>query len=168
MHKKLIIAVLLVLSVGGIIFLKESISKKEIHFHAGFQVYKDDALLDFSDFKYMKVEPCSTSEHKELSAEEEELEKAHLHDNVGDVVHVHRENVVWGDLFKNIKTEIDSNARAYLNGKETENFLAEPIKAYDSIAIFEGNNTNIEEKLKNSVSKEHVVETESRSENCGN
>lgn len=138
----------------------------DIHYHAGFQLYKDDRRVDFSDFKYMKVEPCSLDEHDEMSPEEEQLEKAHMHDGVGDVVHVHVEGSKWGDLFKNIGYEI-GEVEGYVNGEKVEDILNYPIQAYDSVVIFEGKNTDIEAIVENRVTKEHMVETESNSENCG-
>lgn len=143
-------------------------SPEEIHYHAGFQVYKDNILQDYSDFKYMKVEPCSLDSHEDTSPEEEQLEKAHLHDGIGDVVHVHRKNAIWADLFTNINVEIDSDVVGYVNGEKVDDILSYPIKAYDSIVILEGKNTDIDKKLKGAVTKEHIVETEQKSESCGN
>ena len=52
---------------------------EEVHYHAGFQVYKDDKLVDFSDFKYMHIEPCSTGDHEEQpTQEEEQIEEAQI------------------------------------------------------------------------------------------
>lgn len=142
--------------------------KEPVHFHAGFQVYKDDVLQDYSGLEYMHVKPCGEDEHSGLSAEEEQIEKAHLHDNNGNVVHVHREGVVWGDLFRNMKVEVNPQ-EVYVNGRIFEgNFLDYPIKAFDSIVIFEGENTGVEEKLVNAVTKEYIVQAEKKSENCGN
>ena len=143
-------------------------SAETIHYHAGFQVYIDNKLQDYSGLEYMNFKPCSEDEyHTQLTPEEEQLEKAHLHDSIGDVVHVHRPNVVWGDLFTNISLEIDPNATAYINGELVENILEYPIRSYDSLVIFESESTNIEERLSLRVTKEHIVEAESRSELCG-
>lgn len=161
MRKILFLISILALVVVVYFFFKP----KSIHYHAGFQIYKDNALLDLSGLEYMNLKPCG--EHDEiLSPEEEQIEKAHLHDFTGDVAHVHREGALWSDLFKNIKIEINP-AEAYINGQKTENILTVPIKAYDSIVIFEGENSDIETKLESRVTIEHIKEAESKSENCG-
>lgn len=141
---------------------------KEIHLHAGFLVYKDNTLRDFSAFEFQNFVPCSEDAHDETDdPAHEQLEKAHLHDSVGDVVHVHRSNAVWGDLFKNINVSLDATATAYLNGEILEDFRNYPIKPYESIVIFEGNNDNIETKLKEAIGRDHIEKVELKSENCG-
>jgi hypothetical protein len=142
-------------------------TQEEIHFHAGFQVYKDNILQDFSDFKYMKIEPCSLESHEEESENEEQLEKAHLHDGVGDVVHVHRDTAIWADLFQNINVSIDQESEGYINGEKVDDILSLPIKKYDRVVIFEGKNSEIQQKLAGAVTNEHIMETEQKSENCG-
>lgn len=148
---------------------EEEVKKDEVHYHAGFRVYKNNILEDYSGLEYMAVEPCTENEKGEdsESPEHEQIEKAHLHDGIGDVVHVERAGSVWRDLFTNMKVEITTDAISYLNGVETENFLDLPIKTYDSLVIFEGENTDMVEKLKAAVTKDHIIETEQRSENCG-
>src|SRR3989344_8557320 len=70
-----------------------------VHFHAAFHLYENNSLKDFGEFKYMHISKCT--EDQEHVDEDPQLEKAHLHDNIGDVVHVHRNNATWGDLFFN-------------------------------------------------------------------
>ena len=139
---------------------------EEIHYHAGFQVYVDDKLQDFSDLAYMQIEPCGEDEHEQFSEEHEQIEKAHLHDGVGDVVHVHRNGAVWRDLFTNIEFPLDPNAVVYVNGNLVEDFLNYPIYPYDSLVILSGESSEINEKLKNAVTREHIEEAEAKSESC--
>jgi hypothetical protein len=141
-------------------------STESIHYHAGFQVYLNDSLRDFSDLKYMHGASCVEGPVTPAPVDDQ-IEKAHLHDGVGDVVHVHRAHAVWGDLFKNINYPIDSTASAYINGQPINNFLSFPIKPYDSLIIFEGINTDINSKLNQEVTKAHIVEIEQKSESCG-
>lgn len=142
-------------------------SRREIHYHAGFQVYHDDTLKDFSLLEYMHIEPCTEEEHEAEtpSAEEEQIEKAHLHDFVPDVVHVHREGSTWQDLFTNLGYPIDPTA-AYVNGEKVDNILNSPIRAYDSAVFFAGTNTDIEGKLQKAVNREHIEATEAEGESC--
>ncbi len=140
-------------------------SKPDIHYHAGFQVYVNNTLQDFSDLKYMQIKPCGGTFH----FEDEQIEKAHLHDNIGDVVHVHREGAVWADLFQNIKFEIPTSTEfvGYLNGNRQENILTYPILPYDSVVFFSGPIVSMNQKLQARVTDDHIKEAESRSENCG-
>ena len=140
--------------------------RQPIHYHAGFQVYVNDQKQDFSDFKYMKVEPCGDDDH-EITSESEQLEKAHLHDGVGDVVHIHRENSNWSDLFKNIGYSLDPNVVGYINGQLVPQVLTMPIIENSSAVFFVGENTDIPAKVAGRVTQDHIKEVEARSENCG-
>ena len=139
------------------------------HYHAGFQVYIDDELQDFSDLKYMKLNPCSDHHAKDLTPAQEQEEKAHLHDSNGDVAHSHRDNVTWGDLFTNMAYQFPDEARiAYVNGARLEGDILEyQLKADDSVVIFVGTNTDIEEKLSHAVTVDRIREVEAMSEDCG-
>lgn len=144
-----------------------NLQKSEVHYHAGFQVYKNNEQQDYSAFEYMNFISCGEHDHEDLTPEEEQMEKAHLHDFVDDVVHVHRDGALWGDLFRNINVEINPT-EVYINGEKFEgDFLSHDIKPYDSVVIFEGEIENLEEKLANAVTKDHIVEVEGRSEYCG-
>ena len=147
--------------------LNDTDTHEEIHYHAGFQVYKDNELVDFTDSKYMNFRPCSEGEdHHDLSPEEEQIEKAHLHDNIGDVVHVHLDGAIWQDLFTNIDYEL-GEIEGYLNGERVENVLELPIEEYDSVVIFEGDNADIDGKIENRIEKEWIIEVGNMSESCG-
>jgi hypothetical protein len=125
---------------------------EHLHYHAGFRVYIDGQLQDYSDYKYMNFVPCSEHDEKK-SAAEEQIEKAHLHDGVGDVVHVHRSGSTWGDLFKNIGIDLP----IYLP------ILKDPIEPDSSVIITLGKTVDNPEK----VSVEHIKEIEAKSELCG-
>lgn len=141
-----------------------------VHYHAGFQVYVDNELQDFSDLKYMNTEPCGSHEETHATAEDEQQEKAHLHDNIGDVVHSHREGAIWRDLFTNMPYNIEEeDLEMYVNGErvEDERPLDRPIVPYESVVFFVGENDDIQEKLQSAVGRTHIETTEQRSENCG-
>ncbi len=170
--KKRIIAlgIFLSLIVSAVIILPQTLLKPEpIHIHAGFQVYADDKLQDLSDFKYMHEMPCSIDgKPVEGAPKDEQQERAHLHDQTGDVVHVHRQGGTWGDLFKNIKYEInDEEAVVYSNGQKIENFLDREIVPYESIVIFAGKHTDDQKYLKSAVKKDYILQVEKKSETCG-
>ena len=161
---KLIIFIVIILILSGIYYYKSRNQIEKVHYHAGFQVYIDGKLQDFSAGKYMHIKACSDESH--LSKEEQQLEKAHLHDSIGNVVHVHNKNVVWNDLFINLKFKFDQKKplTGFVNGKKIDNLLDYQIKSYDSIVIFSG---EVEESLlKNAVSKEQIIQAEKKTESC--
>ncbi len=167
---KKILLLLLILAgfgVAGYFYYVNFYKVEQVHNHAGFRVYVDGKAQDFSDLKYMKVEPCTTDDGNVV--EDDQMEKAHLHDFVGDVVHVHRSNAVWGDLFKNIKFTIVTSKPivAYINGKKVNDILSFPIRPYDSLILLIGKHENTAKYLKNSVKKDHILKAENKSENCG-
>jgi len=164
MQRKILL-IILVLSVGVLLYLK-FFSKKEVHYHAGFKVFVDGKLQDFSKTKYMSIKLCGEDEKKQ--EENEQLEKAHLHDGVGDVVHVEASDAKWTNLFKNINFKIDKSKpiEGYVNGKNVKNILDYPIKVYDSVVIVIGKNANVEEYLKKSATRKHIEEVEKKSETC--
>ena len=47
-----------------------------------------------------------------------------------------------------------------------KNILSQPIKAYDSVTILTGNNTDIETKVHSTISREHIEEAEAKTETC--
>lgn len=154
--KLLKIMLLLVLVVGGgyVGYQKYFITENEhVHYHAGFVVYIDGVKQDYSDYKYMNWKPC-TQVQGETTEEDEQIEKAHLHDSVGDVVHVEQAGSVWGDLFKNIGINLPADLPN----------LNDPIVANSSIVITVGKPVDNPEK----VSLEHIKEVEVKSELCGN
>lgn len=143
---------------------------KNIHYHAGFQVYIDGELQDFSGNEYMHETPC-TVDGKPVENNEhadEQLEKAHLHDHTGDVMHVHRERAVWGDLFANIKYNFPDGKeiRIFAHGKEIEDLNDYPIIPNDSVVILVGEHESPDEYLENSVTLERIKEVEKKSETC--
>ncbi|MEK7558913.1 MAG: hypothetical protein AAB521_01245 [Patescibacteria group bacterium] len=138
---------------------------KKVHYHAGFVVFRDDKKIDFSDFKYMRVKPCSEDTEHEDSDEDIQAEKAHLHDLVGDVVHVEQENAYWRDLFINIDYKLDySKATTYINGNKVEQFGNLKIGPEDSLVVLIGNNKS--NHLKDAVKKEYIEEKAKKSTDC--
>lgn len=125
---------------------------EHIHYHAGFIVYIDGVKQDYSDYKYMNLTPC-TQEESKPTKEEEQIEKAHLHDGVGDVVHVENEDGVWGDLFKNIGVSLPGQPE----------ILKQPIEPNSSVVIAIGQEVENPER----VTIEHIKEIEVKSELCG-
>ena len=162
---------LLLLATLIILYIQTKPAKiaEEVHYHAGFKVFIEGKIHEFSDSKYMSIAPCSDNDHKSKrvkSKEELQQEKAHLHDNIGDVVHVHTEGAVWGDLFKNIGFSFpDSSISGYLNGKPIADILSYDIVPYESVIIAIGDTKAID--TNQYVTYDHIKEIEAKSENCG-
>lgn len=141
-------------------------SEEHMHIHAGFRVYVDGQLQNYSEYKYMNFVPCSEHDAKKSPAEEQ-IEKAHLHDGVDDVVHVHRSGAKWGDLFKNIKVELplDKGLWGYIDGVQQEDILDALIEPYSTAIFVLGQDNSSHDK--EVVSIEHIKEIEAKSELCG-
>jgi hypothetical protein len=158
--------IVIALGVTGFFVAKKVFVPKQIHIHAGFVVFEHNKKIDFSDFKYMSVKPCSLKEEEKLTDEELQSEKGHLHDNVGDVVHVHRVGSRWRELFTNIKYPLDySKTTGYINGQEVPDWQDQKVEAYQSLVVFIGENDK--KHLKEAVKKSHIQLIEKKSENCG-
>lgn len=165
--KKIILLLipLLLIIFAGLIFKSKIIREEKIHYHAGFLVYVDGILQDFTDNKYMEVIPCNVSGKENPS--DDQKEKAHLHDNIGDVVHVEHSGAVWSDLFKNINFSFPENQQitGYVNGYPVSDILSRPVKPNDSSVFIAGDGSRV--NLRHYVSSDHIIEVESKSENCG-
>lgn len=83
------------------------------------------------------------------------------------MVHVHQPDAVWKDLFRNIGYKIDGNVTGHVNGEEVKNILAYPIKKYDSVVFVTRDTSDVESRLQNAVTKDHIISVENKSENCG-
>lgn len=139
--------------------------ENKVHYHAGFIVFKDNKQIDFSDSKYMNITPCTTD--KSLSDNNPQLEKAHLHDNVGTVVHIEHSQAIWKDLFTNIHFPIDySDTVGYINGTKVDNYSSYSIHPDDSLVVFIGKN-DITTDLKHAMTKNEIETLAKKSISCG-
>lgn len=169
--KKWIISVIVVVIVAGVSFAgvkayKAMTTPDKVHYHAGLVVFENNKKLDFSGNKYMYIKPCSAKGEEIEGENDEQLEKAHLHDNVGDLVHVELGGAIWKDLFTNIKFPIDySKVIGYVNGKKVENFQDQPIRNFDSLVVFIGKNDT--RLLSQAVKKEYIEAEAKKSKTCG-
>lgn len=161
-----ILIVSFVLGAGFLLWIKNKSKDVVVHYHAGFKVYLNGNLENFAQLKYMEDKPCTTGNTKS-SPKDPQMEKAHLHDLAGDVVHVHAEGGTWADLFKNMKYSIPEGATVsgYLSGTKIENFLSHPIKSYESLIITVGDETTAD--LTHYVTVDRIKEVEQKSESCG-
>ena len=146
----------------------EETEEEHFHIHAGFVVYNEGELVDFSADRYMNFSTCGTNE-EDLTPEQIQMEKGHLHDNDGDVVHVHREGGTWRDLFANIGYEIPEAPLpvTFLNGQSVPMLLDEEIEDLDTAVFIIGTSDNVEEMLNSAVTEDRIIEVSQKSESCG-
>lgn len=172
--KKWVIRFVVIILVAGMSFFgvkeyKALTTPQKTHYHAGFVVFANNKKVDFSSVKYMSVSPCILHGNEEDDASPSQIQhdKAHLHDYVGDVVHVERTGAKWSDLFTNLNYPIDySITTAYINGKQVQDFQNQPIQPFASLVVFLGKN-DIQKELKQAVTKKHIEEAAKKSEDCG-
>ncbi len=145
-----------------IIFNKEE--EKEVHLHAGFKIYSENQLLDFSGAEYVYFSPCGLDDKTEIRVED----KVHLHNNDGDIAHIHAEGVTWVNLFESLKIEglLERDYDVYLNGeKVSDETLNETINSFDSIVV-DVENDSTEKFNPEYVSESRIMEVEESVEGC--
>jgi len=128
---------------------------KDVHYHANFAVYVDGKQEQFSNpLLYEEISECS------ISTEEKPGERAHLHENIKDVVHVEDSAVTWGNFFQNINWNVsdkyldtsdvllvntDTKKVTYiLNGEEVSNITNKVIGDKDRLLVSYGSSTKDE------------------------
>lgn len=160
-----IIAVVFITVLSILYPVKKLTPLRKVHFHAGFVVFEHNQKLDFSDNKYMYIKPCVANGKEEEGPENEQMEKAHLHDGVGDVVHIEARGATWLDLFTNIGYPIDyMKATGYLNNKKVTDFQKLPIRAFDSLVVFIGENDP--KYVTGGVTKDYIETQVKKSTTC--
>lgn len=128
---------------------------KAVHYHANFAVYVDGQQEQFSNpLLYEEVSECS------ISTDEKPGERAHLHENVKDVVHVEDDAVTWGNFFQNVNWNISSDyidnsglllvnnetqrVTYILNGEQVSNITNKVIGDKDRLLVSYGSATKDE------------------------
>jgi hypothetical protein len=79
-------------------------SPERTHYHANFDIYINGRREAFKNPMYYEEEAggiCS------LDTAMTPGERAHMHDNVGDVVHVEDHAVTWGQFFQNLRWTVN-------------------------------------------------------------
>lgn len=97
----------------------------EFHEHANFVLFLDGDKFDFSDSKYMSVEPCiaqnkfelphfsifntafAHGENGEGDQEGDLRDYIHLHNGIADTIHVHKEGMRYHDFFESLNMNLD-------------------------------------------------------------
>jgi hypothetical protein len=74
------------------------------HYHANFTVYINGQREQFADPALYEESGASCTQEEQMTPQE----RAHMHDNVNDVVHVHDHAVAWGQFFLNLGWLVDA------------------------------------------------------------
>lgn len=141
------------------------------HEHADFAMYLLGERFDFSKDEFMSVTPCKIVQEPSLfgipaalahgSTRESLKDDVHLHDNIGGVVHSHKEGIDWSDFFVSIGMEFtdttftdhegaitkntDENTfRFFLNGQEVLTISDVEIRDNDKVLISYGPKDRVE------------------------
>lgn len=96
------------------------------HYHANWSIFIEGEKLDLSDDLYMEdVFACSADPNNQRPED-----RIHMHENNGDVVHVHDSGATWGHLMANIGFTIGDDylitdsGRYEEDGERTLKFIA--------------------------------------------
>lgn len=127
---------------------------KDVHYHANFAVYINGQREQFKNFTYyVDIEGSCTLE-KQMTPRE----RAHMHGNVNDVVHIEDQTVTWGQFFQNIGWVVDpmvirtpdqilletdlGKINFLLNGKHVENIVNRVVNDKDRLLVDYGTNSD--------------------------
>lgn len=102
--------VLLFFFTGFIVWKTLQVPAEPVHYHANFAVFVDGKQVDFSRPELMHIAPCTDDTHLDTDP----AENVHLHDGIGNVVHLHMAGITWKTFFDSIKFDY----LALTNGKE--------------------------------------------------
>jgi hypothetical protein len=70
----------------------------QVHYHANFAVYLNGKRFEFKGPQYyQEVAICSSTNGITIPEQ-----RAHMHDNINGVIHVHDHAVTWGQFFNNL------------------------------------------------------------------
>lgn len=140
-------------------------SEEHTHFHAGFIVYVNGERQDYSGTRFMHLDVCSIP-GKQDDHMMDEKDTVHLHDNVGDVAHIHSPNVTWGMLFENMDVAFPKNTPiiGYKDGKMVPDILNTQIRKDDSVVVVVGDEKKVD--LSTYVTTQHIREVEGKSNTC--
>jgi hypothetical protein len=134
------------------------LEKQEVHYHANFAVFVDGERLPFDRFTfYEEIESCGGPDVNNPKI------RAHMHDQVNHVVHVHDNGASWGHFFANLSftngdsvfrtdsatyvEDDDTQIRFLLNNNEVDTTANRAIGDEDVLLVSIGNPTD--EDLRN-------------------
>ena len=130
------------------------VENKEVHYHANFGVFIDGNRLPLDNFTfYEEIKSCFGGD------EQRPQDRAHMHEMVNHIVHVHDEAVTWGQFFSNLGITVgdrvmsydkvvyvddrDTQIKFYLNGETVDSIYNRVIGNEDALLISAGKASDI-------------------------
>lgn len=174
------------LLVGALVILAirfATYSVHQTHYHANFAVYLNGQRVEFKGPQYYEeVAACV------VNGTIQPAQRAHMHDNINSVIHVHDDAVTWQQFFNNIGwtlgpnfiqtdngtmyTEDDTNKlNVMLNGQnltDLTNIANQTIKDEDRLLISFGNvdNTTLQQQYKSVPATAHHYDITPDPQSC--
>jgi hypothetical protein len=152
---------------------------ESVHYHANFAVYINGQREQFKEpFYYQESSAaCSTSPEAMTPPV-----RAHMHDNVNDVVHIHDHAVTWGQFFQNngwvvnprfintpkqLYLADDTNkVFFYLNGKTQANIANQVIGDRDKLLVDFGSGDELQKEYNTIASSAIKYDTNKDPASC--
>jgi hypothetical protein len=155
---------------------------KGVHYHANFGLYINGQREQLKDAFYYEEESSSCDAQEKMTPHE----RAHMHDNVNSIIHIHDNAVTWGNFFQNIGWVVDNNlvetpqGKMYLadssnkvsyilNGKATDNVINQVIGDQDRLLVNFGNvsSANLQNEYKSVPATAHKYDISKDPASCG-
>jgi|SRR3989344_2820300 len=168
---------LLILGIRFFTYMPET-----VHYHANFAVFVNSQREKFEGMQfYEETEATSCT----LEKVESPLERAHMHGNVNDVVHVEDHLVTWGNFFQNLgwgvgDDYLKTTDRIYspdeqnkltltLNGNKVDSIANLIVGDEDKLLVSYGNSSSeeLDKQYENIQSTAHKYNTEKDPASCG-
>jgi len=145
-------AVSLVVGAAAILGVRYVTYKPDVvHYHANFAVYVNGKQEQFKGMQYYEETAAQVCT---LAKVDDPAERAHMHDNINNVVHVEDHLVTWGNFFQNLNwgigndylktadgifTPTDQSKLTFiLNGKKVESIANVIINDQDKLLVSYG------------------------------
>lgn len=96
------------LVLGGLIILAIrffTYAPIQVHYHANFAVFINGQRQEFKDSQYYQPETACMSTNDIAMPEQ----RAHMHDNINSLVHVHDHATTWGQFFESLGWYVGPN-----------------------------------------------------------
>lgn len=129
-----------------------------VHYHANFAVFVNGQQEQFKGPRYYEETDIMSASTCSVGTAGSPNERAHMHDNINNVVHVEDHLVTWGNFFQNLRWGIGSDYLAsadgvltpdatntlvfILNGKKVDDVSNTIIGDQDKLLISYGTNTD--------------------------
>ncbi len=141
---------------------------EEIHYHAGFKVIIDGEEQDFSGFEYMSVKPCGLENEDDHEHGNKVADIVHLHDSIGDVIHIHGPNATWGMVFQYLKLPNDQQITAFNRTESLDDPMNALVEENQSVLFLLGDTRGVFPfEGQHYIAEDYIEEIGSKSETCG-